>query len=265
MPEVLAKPDLLLYDGSFEGFLSAVFEATRSRLGEVRIVARARYRPGLLDAVREVDSWAEYAQRVWLGIEVRGGTELAAMVHGAFLSELEGIETVLWQYLRKLFADPSGAFGRNVLDEHVHAVFAAAQKVQHEAHRFQGLVRFAAASDGSLFAVIAPEHNILERLAPHFCSRFPNEAWMIADSRRGLCLRHQAGEIQLLSCDPSVLPRNAPEVAGLASPEDESFRALWLAYYDAVNIRERANPRLLARLLPRKYWKYLPERAPRMA
>ncbi len=255
-----AGPEVLLYDGSFEGFLTVVFEATRDRIEVDRIVAKANHEARLFEQVRWIELKTEFAERVWNGLVQRAGKDVAAMVHGAFLSEMPGIETALWNHLKLVFSGANGSLGKNVLDVHVHTVYAAAQKVQHEAHRFLGFVRFSKAPDGSLYSVIAPDHNILERLGPHFSARFPNETWMIADSRRGICLRHDRGGLQILSVDTKLLPKDAEEVARIGSPQDARFRDLWKTYYDSVNIAQRANPRLMASHLPRKYWRYLPER-----
>lgn len=261
MVEVQTGSVVLLHDGSFEGFLSVVFEATRLKLAVERIDSKARYEGGLFDAAREIGTRTEFAERVWKGVHERGGDEVAGMVHGAFLSEIDGIDTVIWRYLRKLFASPPGAMAKNVLDPDMHAVYAAAHKTAHESHRFQGFVRFSKAPDGSMFSVIAPDHNILQTLAGHFLARYPNMPWMIADSRRGLCLVSDADGSRIVECDPAKLPKNVEAVSELADPEDARFKELWLAYYDAVNIAARRNTRQMARCLPRKYWQYLPERS----
>ena len=260
MVEVQTGSVVLIHDGSFEGFLSVVFEATRLKLSVERIESRARYEGGLFDAAREIETRTEFAERVWKGVHDRGGDDVAGMVHGAFLSEMPDIDTVIWRYLRKLFASPPGAMAKNVLDPDVHAVYAAAHKTAHEAHLFQGFVRFAKAPDGSMFSVIAPDHNILQSLAGHFRQRYPNMPWMIADARRGLCLVSDGSGSRIVECDPAKLPKNVEAVASLAGPEEDKFRELWLAYYDAINIAERRNTRQMTRLLPRKYWQYLPER-----
>lgn len=254
-------PATLVYEGGFEGFLTAVFEAERLRLEVERVEAASRYVPGLLDTVMEIEADAEKALRVMTGIVKQGGKDIAGMVQAAFLSEGHGIGTVLWRYLHGLFRGTDGSRGRNLLDADAHAVFQAAHKTRHEAHLFQGFVRFRRAPDGSMFAVIAPEHDILAMIAPHFVARFPNHAWMIADSRRGQCLRYDGTDVQMLACDPMLLPKDDAGAASLAQEGDERFDGLWRAYFEAVNIEARRNPRLQARLLPRKYWKYLPERA----
>jgi probable DNA metabolism protein len=261
MVDLSSGPVVLVHEGGFEGFLTAVFEVMRLRLEVERVEAASRHVPGLLDTVREIEADEEKARRVMTGIVKQGGKDIAGMVQAAFLSEVPGIGTVLWRYLHGLFRGTDGSRGRNLLDADAHAVFQAAQKTRYEAHLFQGFVRFRRAPDGSMFAVIAPEHDILAMLAPHFAARFPSHSWMIADSRRGQCLRYDGTQVQRFACDPAHLPKDDAGAAALAEEGDERFDGLWRAYFEAVNIEARRNPRLQARLLPRKYWKYLPERS----
>jgi probable DNA metabolism protein len=182
------------------------------------------------------------------------------MLRAALLSEQPGIETCALRWLRRLFCGDDPSRGRDVLDPDTMDLLKAAEAVKHEAHRFRGFVRFSRAPDGSLFAVLAPDHDILELLGPHFRARFPNESWSLFDSRRGRCLRQGAEGLETFVIDPSSLPLDARGVAGAAEAREGNVQDLWLAYYRATNIAERANPKLLARHLPRKYWRYLPER-----
>jgi probable DNA metabolism protein len=45
----------------------------------------------------------------------------------------------------------------------------------------------------------------------------------------------------------------------LASDE-KLFQALWKNYFEHIAIKERINPALHKRLLPKRFWKYLPEK-----
>ncbi|MBK8802421.1 MAG: TIGR03915 family putative DNA repair protein [Fibrobacteres bacterium] len=263
MPEIVdqATPLVLVHPGGFDGFLSAVCEALRLNLPVDRIESVQGYEPGLFESTRSVETDTDLAHRAAARILWLCGEDIVSMIRAALLSELPGIQSVVWRVLRGLLRDGIAGRGRNILDADTHATLAAAEKTRHEAHRFRGFVRFSKAPDGSLFSVIAPDHDILELLAPHFSARFPNETWMIADAKRGRCLRHAKGELEILSVDTASLPKESKAVESLASMTDRGFQELWQTYYKSINIAERANPKLLARNLPRKYWRYLPERA----
>ena len=227
MAELGNAPFRLLTDGSFEGLLSAVFEAFRLHLPVVGIAAENRHIPSFLEPTRSVTSDPEKTRRVWTALTERDASG-AAMIRAAFLSELPGIEDALWRALQKFFAQ--GLPLRAILDEDIHTIYQAAWKIQGEIHTFLGLVRFEKASDGTLVSVIAPDGDIVSALGPHFSRRFPEETWMIADSKRGLCLCHQGRATELRRCDPANLPHTARDVARLAAPEDARWRELWSSY-----------------------------------
>lgn len=256
----VAESVVLLHDGTFEGFLTAVFEIFRLRLAQAAPAAQIRHQPGLLESSRHLETDPVKADRVRAGVVARAGSEGLSMLRAALLSERPGIETSALRWLRGLFGPGDSSRGRNVLDPDTMELLQAAEAVRHEAHRFQGFVRFSKAPDGSLFAVLAPDHDILDLLGPHFRARFPNESWSLFDSRRGRCLRQGAEGLRSFLIDPANLPRDARGVGMAAEVREGDVQGLWLAYYRATNIAERANPKLLARNLPRKYWRYLPER-----
>ena len=59
-----------------------------------------------------------------------------------------------------------------------------------EVDKFQGFVRFEE-HDGMLVAVIHPKNYILPLLRGHFCSRFPEENFMIYDAVHQAVLLYQ--------------------------------------------------------------------------
>ncbi len=247
----------LLAEDGFDGFLTAIFEAFRMHLPEVTVAVASRHVPTLLEECRPVPCDPAKAGRVWAALRKRdaGG---AAMVHSAWLAERPEVDAALWSMLRKVFRDHLPL--RALFDEDVQTVYQMAWKVRGEAHRFLGYVRFSDAGDGRLFAVIAPDANILPLMGPHFCRRYPRERWLIADSRRGLCLEHGLSEMLWKHFSPAQLPHSASEVRRLASENDARWQELWQTYYRNVNIPQRKNTKLMAEYLPRKVWRYLPER-----
>ena len=59
----------LLYDGSFDGFLTSVFECYDRKLSDFSIVRRDRYQPGLASLSLEVDTDLLKSKRVWAGLK----------------------------------------------------------------------------------------------------------------------------------------------------------------------------------------------------
>jgi len=183
------------------------------------------------------------------------------MFYLAFLSEIPNVEMTLYVYLEKLFADKTGTYHKNLLDEHSFDLYKTAKKVSLEIHRFHGFVRFQETSDGMLFAAIEPDHDIISLLAPHFARRYGNQQWVIYDKRRDKGVFYKKPDMHEITLSDKQFNSMTGEIAQSAKSENEDlYRSLWKAYYKAINIPERKNTRLMLRLLPRRYWKYLPEK-----
>jgi DNA polymerase len=153
---------------------------------------------------------------------------------------------VLWRTLdrrRDLHADAA--------DPDVATLARLATAVRHDCHRMHAYVRFRGVADGAGERFVAwyePEHLILERVAPFFTGRFANMRWLIATPDGALAWDPEA---RRLAVGPPP-PRD-----GL--PDSDGHEALWQTYYAHVFNPARTNPAALARHLPRRVWRLLPE------
>ena len=236
----------LLTEQSLEGFLTAVFEAFRLKLPVQRIVAENVYAPQMFEDTHTIATNSENAARVWKGMQKNAGKNVAFMVQAAYLSELPEMEISLWEYVKGIFTDPENA--QNTLEPHTHAVFKTANKVRAESHNIKGFVRFQKAENDLMVGVIEPTYNVVNLLAEHFASRFPNMQWMIIDAKRGIGIHYDCREVYEVCGDAAEIPQI-----------NDEFAALWKGYYQSANIKERKNPKLQRRCLPVKYWKHLTE------
>lgn len=126
-----------------------------------------------------------------------------------------------------------------------------ASAVRRDIHKMRAFVRFhrKQSDDNELyFAWFEPQHFILRRSAPFFVDRFASMNWIIATP-----IGTAAWDGKELSFGPT-LPK--PEKL-----EDDVLSGLWHTYYRTVFNPARVNPKMMAREMPRKYWRNLPEAA----
>ena len=250
-----------VYDGTFDGFLTVVFEIYASKQKPVQIMSERLWQQGFFETPAHVATDADRSERVWNGIITRSNKKITRMLYLAFASELPGVEMTLYHYLEKLFADTTGVFHKNILDDHSFELYQISRKVSFEIHRFQGFVRFQETSDGLFFAAIEPDHDIVSLLAPHFARRYGAQSWVIYDRRRDKGMFWKKPELHEITLTDKQFNTITGDILQHVRSEDEDlYRSLWKAYYKAINIPERKNIRLMLRLLPRRYWKYLPEK-----
>jgi len=130
-------------------------------------------------------------------------------------------------------------------------VMNAAYKAQHEVHRMMGLLRFSPDTDGVYIAKCAPDNLILPALGEYFTERFGETSWKIIDEKRGIILSRENGkQAQIFIEKESVVSTGTDE-----------WEDLWRHYHKTINNESRYNPNLQRQFMPRRYWKYLPEKS----
>lgn len=241
---------ILLYDGSFEGFMTAVFTAFEQKLTKaVHITCRCDEQ-SLFESLTIPTDLQKYT-RVKQGIETKLSYALFDDIYTAWLSHLPDMEDQLLALIALGFE--SGKDIQHMLQHPVvEACMKAANKVHREAHRFLGFVRFRQYHD-LYISDIEPDFDILPLISPHFIDRFISQPFLIRDARSRTALVYNGAQSMILSYEQS------PALWDV-SPSDE-FENLFKTYYDAMAINERKSKKRAMRLMPQKYWKNLPEKA----
>ena len=236
---------LYFYDGSFEGFLSCVFE---SYAHHERPSAIESEEVPTLFATRWVETEVSHAQRVLRKLHAISpwGLEL---VRRGYLTCLPQREMALYRLIQKLLEE-GPAFLHNLSDETLNPVFQAVRHLNGEAHLLKGFVRF---SDygGVLAAEIEPKNRVLPLLRGHFCSRFQNEDFLIYDRVHHEVLLSQHGA-------SAIRPLDA---LSLAAPDktEAAYRRLWKQFYDTLEIKARHSEKGRMSHCPKRFWQDMVE------
>ncbi len=235
-----------LFDGSFDGLMTLVFDTYRKR-DEVEAVSEYMGADSLLMTCFIPNDEAK-ASRI-KGFMARSlGEEFVLMVKEAFLSRRESRFRSIVRTLH--LSCGMGKTALDLMDDSILDFIACQREVRSEAHRFNGLIRLRQMRDGSMLGVFAPRNNVLPLILPHFSERFPGERLLLYDEVRHLAGLSGEGKTEFF------------EVAGITPQEtgDEAeLQDLWRVFFDHLAIRERVNPRLQRQHLPKYTWKNLTE------
>lgn len=120
-----------------------------------------------------------------------------------------------------------------------------------EVHAYKGLVRFSKIQEDFLFAKINAENDIIKDLSLHFIKRMPKEKFIIYDENRKEAFFYIKGKYELVD----VIDLKIKE-----EEKEELYKNLWISFYQTITIKERKNTKLMISNMPKKYWKYLPEK-----
>ena len=93
----------MVYDGTFNGFLTAIFEVFEYKYSDAKIVKENTYHTSIFGNDHIVETNKDKALRVWKGIVKYAQKQTAEQLYHAWLSELPNIEKYLLQYIQYLF------------------------------------------------------------------------------------------------------------------------------------------------------------------
>jgi probable DNA metabolism protein len=251
----------VVYDGSFEGFLCAVFNVYEYKLTDVNIVADNKHQPSMFAEPHFVNHDASHSDRVWKGLEKKLSLEAQKQVYRAFLSEIEGMENNLLQYIQYAFASDK-VMEEDFSHKAVLTVFQTAKKVWREKHRMEAFVRFQKTADDMFYAIISPDYNVLPLIGKHFTERYADQRWMIYDESRKYGVYYDGEKTQDVQIKFAEGANNGTDVSAAYDEGEVIYQQLWKQYFKSVNIAARKNTKLHIQHMPRRYWKYLPEKHP---
>lgn len=246
---------IYLYDGSFAGFLSSVFQVFDRKDNDAVINLPG----GPVDIFSEnamVSTDLLHAERVWKALSVKISRQALADVYAAFLSENMNAEAALLGYMKYIFSEKS-ASEKNFANPYVLRIAKLAKVVYRERHRMEAFVRFRLTTDAIFYATVSPDFNVLPLLVNHFTRRFADQRWLIYDLKRRYGLYYDLEKTT--SIDIQFTPEAAAEV-NIFHPDEAAYVELWRNYFHSVNIPARKNMKLHIRHIPLRYWQYMTEK-----
>lgn len=248
------KHIVYLYDGTFYGLLTIVFECYMQKTIPSNIVFEGDYLPNFLDPVQFIATNEEKAKRIWNGVYNSISYTALHDCYYAFLSCKKGKEMLILEYLLHGFL--VGSRITNQLSvPYVIDVVKLRKNVIGEAHRLKGLVRLSEIKNNLWYAPIHPDNNVLEQVGHFLMKRFPCQDIILHDKNRNLAFIYNSQNQN--NYEIIQLPNNLKIPS--FSEEEVEFQKLWKTFFQTIAIKERTNSRLQMQYMPKKYWKDLIE------
>ena len=241
-------PIAFQYDGTLDGLLCCVFAAfTQKRLPSALTAPTCAQFP--LFPMEVVETDPAHARRVAKGIIGRIGQDMLEALGDSLLCARESAPLSALEMVALGFDIGPDIWG-HVAMPCVHDLTGALKHLRGEAHLLTGFLRFREVS-GALIATIAPKNRALPLLAPHFIERFAMESFLIYDEVHREILLHQGGNTGIFPVEDYAPPP--------MDESDEFAASLWQAYFKAVSIKQRENPKCQRGHMPKRYWAHMIE------
>lgn len=252
----------LIYDGSFEGWLSAVFDVYEYKYANVTICTDSQRQDSLWGETRIVYTNKQKAERVVKGLKQHISAVAMQHLYKTFLSEQKGMEDMLLEYVQYVFREKKD-IAKDYSHHAARYVDDTAHKVHREKHRMEAFVRFQKTGDDIYFALVEPDFNVLPLILKHFRDRYADQKWLIYDKKRKYGIYYDLHKTEFIQLDFDT-QSSSKDIASILNESELPYQQLWKDYFNSTNIKARKNMKLHIRHMPLRYWKYLVEKQPEM-
>lgn len=250
---------ILIYDSTFEGFLTSIFYIYENKLKEVSIEKKEFAKASFFSESEEIITEPLKAKRVWKGISKKISQQGRTKIYKAFLSEIPQIENVMLAYIRRALCSEKN-IETDFTDNNILEIDKVAKKVSREKHRMDAFVRFRLTQDNIYFATVDPDFNVLPLNKDHFKKRYADQKWLIYDLKRNYGIFYNLENVETITLEvPSSINQESTAL-NYFTIEEIQFQELWCNYFKSSNIASRKNMRLHIKHIPKRYWKYLSEK-----
>lgn len=240
----------LIYEDSFEGFLTAMYYAFYSKDEITSIELDNSSDIDMITTIEYIKTDIDKYKKVKDAIVMKIDPLALNKIYKLYLSNNKNKGLICYKYLKTAFKLGTEIHKHIYLDV-VREINLIERRVTLESHRFTGFVRFSLINNKFLYSSIEPDNNILELISPHFQNRFSNEYWIIHDVKRNIASVYNKISWEIVEMNNNIYN-------SLKDYNDE-FEDLWKNYFVSTSIKERSNPRLQKQSMPKRYWKHLTE------
>lgn len=239
-----------IYDGTFDGLLTAIYDAYYEKDSPEQIVPLNNFVDNFLIRRIYIQTYAEKSRKVHDAIINKISKDAMTNIMYAYLSEHENAGIFILDYLR--FGFKVGKIVDSYLsDNRVYNIRRLVTKITREKQLLAGIIRFRLLQNNIYYAPIETQYNTACLLGEHFADRMADQIFVIHDVKRNYGVFY----------DKTKWFMNDIELnADVVLHEKELFyQELWKQYFESITIKDRINPKLQSNFMPKKYWKYLIE------
>ena len=239
---------ILLYDGTFEGFLSLVYEVYYKKLKPIKIY-KTLPNEMIFEEILELKTSKDNAIKVLTAIKTKFPKELIQRILNIFMCDSKEFEMALLEYIVIGFKDSKQLY--NINNSCVFYLNNLEKELFRVTHKLTGFIRFEELEDKTLYAKIESKFNVVYFLGRYFLKRFNNQNFIIHDINRKLAFVKMQNDFSI----QEIAYFDEP----IYSSNEQKFQKLWKSFFSGVTINERTNLKLQTQMVPLLYRTYMSE------
>lgn len=239
---------ILVYDGSFEGFLSLVYDVYYEKLTPIKIY-KTLPNEIIFEEIKDIQTSKENSIKVLDAIKSKFPKDIVQKILNIFMCDTREFELNLLEYIIIGFKEAKQLFNINI--PCVFYLNNLEKELFKNVHKMYAFIRFEELEDGSLYGKIESKFNLIYFLGRHFLKRFNNQNFIIHDINRKLAFVKIEDNYSI----QEVAYFDEP----IYSSNEQKFQKLWKSFFSGVTIKERINPKLQRQMVPLIYRTYMSE------
>ncbi|MFV0562139.1 TIGR03915 family putative DNA repair protein [Malaciobacter mytili] len=239
---------ILVYDKSFEGFLTLVYDVYYEKIN-VNTILKQLPSQLLLEEYKQIITNEEKALKVLNALKTRFPKNSFQIILNIFMCDTIEFELNLLYFIILGFKDIKEL--SNINNSFVFYIQNLEKELFRVNHKMTGFLRFEELEDKTLYAKLENKFNLVYFLGKHFSKRLNNQNFIIHDINRKIAFIRKENQNfmeNIVSFEEPIL-----------SKEEERFKKLWNSFFSAVSIESRKNEKCQKNLVPLLYRTYMTE------
>lgn len=238
----------LIYDGTFEGFLSLIYDVYHLKL-KVTHIFKEKPKTLFCDDLAQITYDEEKSLKVLEALKNKFQKQHFQTVLNIFMCDSVEFEKSLLEFIVLGFKEQKQL--NNINNKCVFYIQNLQKELFRLNHKMSGFIRFEELSDGTLYGKIDTKFNVVYHLGNHFCKRFNNQNFIIHDINRKIAFVKNDSYKGMQSVSSFETPS--------LSPSEEKFQKLWQTFFNNVAIQSRTNKKLQQNTVPLIYREFMTE------
>ena len=249
---------ILQCEDSIEGIFSAVYAAWELKYGHENTALQISGTEGtnieLFSTYIMLQPDAEKAEKVLNTIRRKCSDRVYESLFHAACADAADKADAIYRYIQVALQMGSKVLN-HLTDPAVVRIMELSRAVGNAEHHYLGFLRFIEIPGNILLARYEPKPRLTELIMPHFVERFPEERFVIWDTRRNVAGVHVPGKNYIM------LQLSENQVAVLKQYAEDNIKAeqMWKTFVEHISIKERENKKLQQNNLPLHFRTYMPE------
>ena len=193
---------ILIYDGTFNGFLSGVYQAFEKHMNVVDIQQEGVCQNEFFAQNLKVNTNVDKAKQVWYTLREKNYESLKN-IYFAFLSEVPGIELQLYRQIASTISCTSDLGSKSTTSPPLNIPDIAA-RVADEKRATETSLDLNFPKGKAAVVYLKPRYNILPLISKYFRLTYPSGPWVIYDKSRNYGLYYDGLHVQLTREVPAL-------------------------------------------------------------